>query len=348
MAKRESGSRQRIRLEEGVYQDQWGFAVVANVGGVQREQRYPPETTRADLRSARLQLRATLDQERPHRAARGTFAADAVAWLVTKEGRPCFKAERSHLKAWADAIGAIVRRAVTPDQVNAEVARWRLRPVAARTIRHRLRVLREVYAFHGDRPPLAGVAVPALPEAFPVSVPAATIRLVAKNLKAAGLEVHLARFLVRTTTGARPCQIGRAKPEDIDWVEKLWYVRAAKGGAPAALPLNAEALQAWRLFANANAFGPFDTSNEARRLRAYGWPAGIRPYAARSTFAMDLLRNGADLGDIQGLLGHRQIETTRKYYAPMLTSRLAKWVHTRRLGLPATVTRRGPKTPKTP
>ena len=48
-----------------------------------------------------------------------------------------------------------------------------------------------------------------------------------------------------------------------------------------------------------------------------------------------------DLGDIQGLLGHRQIETTRKHHAPMLTSRLAKWVHTRRLGLPAEGRTRG-------
>jgi len=64
-----------------------------------------------------------------------------------------------------------------------------------------------------------------------------------------------------------------------------------------------------------------------------GWPKGIRPYQLRHTFAIDMLRSGADLGDVQGLLGHASIQTTRTFYAPILLSRLTSAVQRRNLGL---------------
>lgn len=335
-------TRTRVRVEEGIFEDQWGFAVIVKVRGVTKERRFPPTTDRETLRSARIQLRAELDQDRPTPESRGTFGAAAEAWLARKRGMPCYKAERSHQKAWPFRETPL--RAVTPDRVAALVATWKSEAVAARTIRHRVRVLREIYDGAKAPAPLGAAQVPPIPESFPVAVPATTIRRVIKSLQAAHLDLHLARFAVRATTGQRPVQIGLAQPTDIDWDRKLWYVRSAKGGTPVPLPLSEEALRAWRFFANANAWGPYDTSNEARRLRNHGWPETVRPYACRSTFAIDLLLGGADLGDVQGLLGHRQIETTRRHYAPLLTSRLAKWTASRRLGLPAlTASRAAPK-----
>ncbi len=38
--------------------------------------------------------------------------------------------------------------------------------------------------------------------------------------------------------------------------------------------------------------------------------------------ALELGERGVDIGDIQGVLGHRQVATTRKHYAPVLVSRL--------------------------
>ncbi len=48
----------------------------------------------------------------------------------------------------------------------------------------------------------------------------------------------------------------------------------------------------------------------------------MRPYNARHAVGIELGERGADLGDIQGWLGHKHIQTTRKHYVPVLSSRL--------------------------
>jgi len=60
---------------------------------------------------------------------------------------------------------------------------------------------------------------------------------------------------------------------------------------------------------------------------------GVRPNNLRHTFAIDHLFAGTPLGDVQGFLGHRQIETTRKFYAPILVARLRKSIGRRKLKL---------------
>jgi integrase len=329
----------RTRVAEGVYQDAYGFAAVIKLRGVQREKRFPPSTPVDTMKSWRIQTRAELDVERPARviAVRGTLESDGDRFLTRKRGTIGYKAERAHLHAWYPRFGALRRSAITAEAVREQIARWRSQSAAARTIRHRCRVLRACYvALDGERVrhPLVGVALPKLPQSDPVAVPIAILRDVARRLKASGRPEVYARFLVRATTGQRPAQIMRAQPGDLDLKRRIWFVRAAKGGNPVALPLNDDAVNAWTVFAAANAWGPFDTGRDADVLRAHGWPEGIRPYACRHTFAIDLLLSGAaDLGDLQGLLGHKQIQTTRNFYAPVLVARLAKAVRTRRLKL---------------
>jgi site-specific recombinase XerD len=43
---------------------------------------------------------------------------------------------------------------------------------------------------------------------------------------------------------------------------------------------------------------------------------------ARHSVALELGERGIDLGDVQGWLGHKHVTTTRKFYAPVLSSRL--------------------------
>jgi integrase len=210
--------------------------------------------------------------------------------------------------------------------------------VKPRTIRHRARALRELYqSLDGARVrhPLEGVTLPTISRPAPVPVPASTIRKVAASLKKRLNPVHRARFLVYATTGQRPSQIGRAKPKDLDLRRRIWWVQPAKGGDPLPLPLNDEAVVAWRAFAAARAWGSFDPSTLSKILRRHGWPPGIRPYQLRHTFAIELLLGGADLGDVQGLLGHTSVLTTRQYYAPVLLQHLRSTVAKRTIGFGA-------------
>jgi hypothetical protein len=79
---------------------------------------------------------------------------------------------------------------------------------------------------------------------------------------------------------------------------------------------------AWEAFMAAKAWGHFDGSDYAKALYAAGWPKDVRPYQARHSVALELGERGIDLGDVQGWLGHKQVTTTRKHYAPILVSRL--------------------------
>jgi site-specific recombinase XerD len=113
--------------------------------------------------------------------------------------------------------------------------------------------------------------------------------------------------MVIASTGVRPAEVKRTLPGDVDMERRAWIVRTTKGGEPRALWLNDDMKAAWEAFIAAD---------------AAGWPKDVRPYQARHSMALELGERGVDIGDIQGVLGHRQVATTRKHYAPVLVSRL--------------------------
>jgi len=355
-------TRRRVRIARGIYRDQYGVAATVKVGRIQREQRFAPDTpletmkgwqarTRADLMEDRDETRA-IDEPVPER---GTFASDLPRRLKQIEGRASYKSDRSHLSAWLPFIGPLKRTNIRPSHVRAAFSAWLTAGKSARTIRHRRRVLRELYqALDGAhaRPPLKGVKVPKPEDPHPTPVPIDTIRKVAASLKKGktGEKRHgpkrtlalvkyaepakaRARFLVRATTGQRPSQIMRATRADVDLKRRIWFVRAGKGGHAIPLPLTRDMVHAWKAFASADAWGAFDSRSFSKTLRRHGWPTGVRPYNLRHTFAIDHLLAGTSIGDLQGLLGHRQIETTRKHYAPVLLALLTKTVGRRKLKL---------------
>jgi integrase len=326
--------KRRTRIAEGVYRDRYGLAATVKVGRVQKEQRFPNDTDLDTIKSWRTQTRAELDEDRDDEppARRGTLKDEAERYIVQILGKGSHEA--SHLRAWYPRFGGLLLSRITRLAIQRQIDLWRGAGIAARTLRHRCRLLRKLY--RGRRTPADRLTLPPVPPPRPIAVPLETIRRVAANLAASRSTKTRARFLIRATTGQRPSQIGRAKAEDIDIERRLWFVRSAKGGHAIPFPLNDEAIRAWQLFAQVDAWGPFSTKKHARLLREYGWPAGVRPYALRSTFAIDLLLSGADLGDVQGLLGHAHIETTRKHYAPVLVARLQAVTAGRTLGvLPA-------------
>ena len=343
-------SQRRTRLAEGCYQDQYGIAAVVKVGRIQKEKRFPPDTDLDTLRRWRSEERARLlgdrQLQREQRADPRRFARAVATYLRTRKGRVGYKADRSHAKAWLPALGDKRRHLITTAEVQRVIAGWLEAGKAPKTIQHRVRVLRDILtAADGGRSPqiTATLDMPTVSRPSPIPVSRQTIIDVAMSLatgkrhpKGYGADPikSRARFLVYATTGQRPAQIGRALRSDVDLERHVWFVRPAKGGDPIPLPLSDDMVAAWQAFITAEAWGPFDTTSLAKLLRRHGWPVGIRPYMLRHTFAIDLLLAGADLGDIQGLLGHTHIQTTRDFYAPILISRLRDTV-AKRPSLPA-------------
>lgn len=345
-------SRTRVRVATGIYRDRHGLAATVKVGRVQREQRFARDEPIEYLQAWQVRTRADLTEDRDDQRSidapipdRGTFAHDLPRRLKQIEGRASFKSDRSHLRAWLPFVGPLKRTAIRPAHVRAAFTAWLTAGKSARTIRHRRRVFRELYqgldGAHAH-PPIQGLKIPTPPAPHPTPVPHALMRQVAKSLKAGKRHAEgygsdsvkgYARFLVRATTGQRPSQIMRAVRADIDLKRKIWFVHAGKGGLAVPLPLDRNMVDAWRAFIKADAWGTFDSRSFSKLLRRHGWPTGTRPYNLRHTFAIDHLLAGTSLGNLQGLLGHAQIETTRKHYAPVLLALLRKTVGRRKLKL---------------
>jgi len=195
--------------------------------------------------------------------------------------------------------------------------------VAVRTVRHRCRLLREFLLAEGLPTTAVDAAkIPAIEPGLPVGVEVETIRLVAKALAKTDWPDTYGRYLVLNTTGQRPTQLMRAQPSDVKLEARLWIVRSAKGAPAHTVTLNTDMVKAWRAFIKAHAWGVYDTSLHAKRLRVCGWPAAIRPYNARHSIAQDALQShDVQLDDVQGLMGHTKAETTRAFYGPLAIAR---------------------------
>lgn len=133
-----------------------------------------------------------------------------------------------------------------------------------------------------------------------------------------------ARFRVFVATGKRPCEIMRAKPEDVDLERRVWISRDAKGGFSHGVYLNDDMRAAWQLFIEANAWGAFNHGNFGRVLRKAGWPTGIRPYQARHTTWMTAADRGVPIQAIADGAGHRDIRLTKRAYLGVLNGPLQR------------------------
>jgi integrase len=209
---------------------------------------------------------------------------------------------------------------------------------AARTINNRVTALRNLYrVLDGkDSPtPCDGIDALHVAKVPPQVIAPKVINTVLDNLLKRSLPTHRkgrpakhaledrARLMVLASTGKRPCEVERAQPRDVDMQRRVWAVRDAKGGWSEGVYLNSEMLAAWEAFIDAEAWGPFP-DHFPQRLRAAGWPAGVRVYNARHSTWIEASERGADLSDIQAGAGHRNISTTREHYVPVLHSRMQK------------------------
>lgn len=338
----------RRRLERGIFEDDSGFAVVVQVHGARQELRFVPGTELETLQRQRDQLRVDLRDATPS-AARGSLAHDAKRYLTQIAGRPGTAADRSHLLAWIDRLGPKPRARITAADVRLALAAWRTagtwtggrgkrprRPLktaaSEKTLQQRWRVLKHLYTtLDGPKAktPCDDVPRPKPPAATPVGVHISTVQRVATALERRARRTPLrsrerqdyARFLMVTATAQRPAQLQRAIAEDFHLREQFWIVRGAKGGPTHAIHLNAEMRRAVKVFLAAGAIGPYNTDQLLDVARAHGWPKTIPLYNARHSVAIDAIEAGADLGDLQALLGHASIDTTRRFYGPILRLR---------------------------
>jgi site-specific recombinase XerD len=318
----------RKRIGKGIYRDRYGLSASVSVGGrgenQQREKRFAFDTPLSDIKTWQNAMRVELQGRlrRPAGAAPGTLDADATRYLAQVRHLASYKSRVCEVDAWTALYGRLRRSALTTEHVRKARATWTADKYTPKTINNRVQTLRHLFhVLDGKRAPTPADDVDRLtvPDSPKVLVPAKVFTMVAANLT--DLKTR-ARFMVIASTGVRPAELKRAEPIDLDLERRVWLVRTAKGGAPRVFWLNDDMLAAWKLFVASGAWGHFDGSDYAKALYAAGWPKDVRPYQARHSVALELGERGIDLGDVQGWLGHKNVATTRKHYAPVLVSRL--------------------------
>lgn len=316
----------RTRIGKGIYKTPYGFAVIWPEAGKNREKHFPPDTPISTLTAFRKQHVKTAAPP-PVRAAGGvgSLAQLIERFLELRIGRPAYKSERSHLRAWVPVFGRQGPHALQRDAIERTKTEWTVAGLSPKTINDRLNLLGQVLRL--VVPPDQDTIVDRIkrlkrPKTRPQGVPDTVIATVAANLAEQERLGRLrdgktrARFLVLALTGKRPCQLKRATPLHVDLERRVWDVKPAKNSHGGVLCLNDEMLAAWQAFVEADAWGPYDSRSFAKTLQRNGWPTEVRPYQLRHQTMQTADARGVTLGDIQQIAGHASPETTRRFYAP--------------------------------
>jgi integrase len=301
------------------------------VAGVQHEQRFVSGTPKRVITAWKIRERAKLQARHPqpekHRAP-GTLRAAASRYYPLIRHLADWVTRRSEIRAWLEKLGDTHRHAIGREDILRIRGEWCEAGISPKTINNRVTALRNLYHVldGSDLPtpcdglkPLTTVKVP--PQ---IVTPDVVNRVILMLHTKPGGAQDRARLMVLATTGKRPIELMRAQPGDVDLRRRVWIARDAKGGFSPGIFLNDEMLAAWEAFIEADAWGPYNTTHFARRLYRLGWPKGVRPYNLRHATWIEASERGADLSDVQAGAGHKQLATTRRFYVPVLNSRMQK------------------------
>ena len=142
--------------------------------------------------------------------------------------------------------------------------------------------------------------------------------------------------LLAITTGARKGELTSLKWSDIDFDRQIAYISTTKNGEPKVLPLTESVIAELQRFNKQDNSLVFDS--EVKPGRAYcftkPWKKALKQaeiadftfHSLRHTCASYLAMNGASLLEIADVLGHKQIQMTKRY-SHLCTDHKAKLIN---------------------
>lgn len=192
---------------------------------------------------------------------------------------------------------------------------------------------------HGltDRNPAANLQLPRRPARLPLSVlNEEEVRRVLRAPSNGTPQALRDRAILEVlySTGLRRAEVARLDVQDIDQARRVVYVRSGKGQRDRVVPIGRRALYwvrrylsrarpvlarrdgATTLFLTARG-AALRLNRLSERVRDYLARAGLRRSGSchlfRHTMATHLLDGGADVRDVQEILGHSNLSTTARY-----------------------------------
>jgi integrase len=311
-----------------------GWMAYVKVGKEQRTKMFPIGTAQEVIDLWRAEQRLSLKQAKP---ASGTLAADVEKYLRLRSSMPSINDRRRDLESWVLRFGARIRTSITPAEITDQLNRWlaeveggRLR-FAPNTIKHRRDALSNLYRVldgKGSPNPVRDAIRIEDSEAVDRAISMADVRRILAQMEKNALEwgpkartvsLSWVRATLLAYTGMRAGELMALVETDVRLTgdESCVIVRTSKGGKPRRVPLNTDAVEAFRTLRALNAWGPFSVSSLRKSLHAacgrLELPP-IHPHVLRHSFASWLVNEGGvSLKTAKAILGHRNVQTTVRY-----------------------------------
>lgn len=306
----------KVRVLTGLYRDDYGFEARVVWRGAVRCRRYPLGTTTREMQDWRERTRADMQDADPQgppqsfrEAARTYLHSRAFLELASQKDRT------RDVGRWVDVFGDTPVSLVTPAECQQLVSDWRDEGLSASTINHRIDAL--VAVLPRLRSQLTREQAP---DPVPRVVPRERIVQVLASLRPSATTTRLWWLF---WTGMRPSQLRALTLAAVDFDGAAVHVPAGKSGRPYIVPLAPEAVRQLRPLTTAATFASLSNGSANRVLLRACLACGVPRfslYALRRSFGSTLRASGVDLSDVQGLMGHRRIETTA-IYAPVVAQR---------------------------
>lgn len=345
------------KLAPGIYRERVGCRAFVRVPigpGKSKlvSKRFPKNAMLTTMKQWREAQRVSARAQPPPRPDHGTLAADILRYLKQVAAMPTLSWRERDLNTWREIFGDIPRSQITSEMIRGQLQLWRSRgpvirfnprkksytrvakPLSASACNHRRTALLHLWSvLDGRGAPNPVREVPPFDEPPPeprakdlAFLEAAIARM--KNTK------NRARAGVLLWTGIRGnSELGKMKHEHVklEATAGECHVPTGKGGKRYRfVPLNTKGVAAWKAFAAAKAWGPYDRNLLRRAFqracqaeaKARELPLErVRVYDLRHSVATAYLKAGADLADVQDLLGHTTSRMTRRY-APQQRQKL--------------------------
>ena len=317
----------------GIYKlDDASYRVVAHAGNSRvdqrrKEKRFPLNTNLRAMKRWQEDTRAAFRRD-GLRVQRDTLAADIPRFMRIMNQRLARPDHRDHeVRSWLGKFGDRRRHTIETEEVRQQAIEWEGDGLAASTINHRLSALSQLYEVLDGRSspnPVSGVKRLREPQAKPDGRSPETIQRVfaalATRVRAQNRGWRtLARLKVIALTGMRHSQVMRLEPDHLYLDHDPPYVVVVdpgKDGEPHAKPLTPDGVEAFRLFAQVDAWGEFSQPSVYKSWKQACKDAEVpffNPYKLRHSYATALRAQGMDLADVQELMGHKSAKTTQRY-----------------------------------
>lgn len=314
----------------GIRRTPTGWQAYVRVGGKLYAKRYPPDTLISTMKAWREDRRvsARTGVALPSLSDTPTFADDVVRYFeIIGQKMPSLPERKHHLAEWSTVFAGRYRRTITPQEIRAQLERWRGAHADSTVNRYRTALMSLYTVLDGKSAanPVRDVPRYHEGEGEPRAQSYGTIYRLLALIRPSKTR---ARLRVLAWTGWPHAQLKRLKPEHLNWQAQRAYVtprRKGKGGTGRWLPLLPAAVTALKDFDRWNAWGSFSHSAMHSALQRavvklnarrdeYGHRAiTMRPYDLRHSFGTMMARLIRDERALQELMLHSTPMQTRRY-----------------------------------